>query len=65
MFINNFDVSMLREPASIVGWLLTASASLFGAPFWFDLLKMIVRLRGTGTKPEGDLSQRTTEPSAR
>lgn len=28
-----------------VGWLVTASASLFGAPFWFELLKNISKLR--------------------
>lgn len=28
-----------------VGWLVTASASLVGAPFWFELLKNIARLR--------------------
>ncbi|RYG14520.1 MAG: hypothetical protein EOO07_16750 [Chitinophagaceae bacterium] len=61
----NFDFSMLLVPSSIIGWLVTASASLFGAPFWFDLLKMLVRLRGTGTKPEGEPPQRSTEPNAR
>jgi hypothetical protein len=35
------------------GWLVTASATLFGAPFWFDLLQKLVRLRGTGNKPDG------------
>lgn len=60
----DFEWSMLLVPSSIVGWLVTASASLFGAPFWFDLLKMLVRLRGTGTKPEGEPPQKTTEPSA-
>jgi len=60
-----FELSMLLVPSSIVGWLVTASASLFGAPFWFDLLKMLVRLRGTGTKPEGEPPQRTTEPDAK
>jgi len=33
------------------GWLVTASATLFGAPFWFDLLQKLVNLRGTGNKP--------------
>ncbi|SMC29429.1 hypothetical protein SAMN02745857_03827 [Andreprevotia lacus DSM 23236] len=33
------------------GWLITASAVLFGAPFWFDLLQRFVQLRGTGGKP--------------
>jgi hypothetical protein len=61
----NFEFSMLFKPASIIGWLVTASASLFGAPFWFDVLKMLVRLRGTGTKPEGEPPQRSTEPAAK
>jgi hypothetical protein len=61
---DNFQLSMLFKPAVIMGWLVTASASLFGAPFWFDLLKMLVRLRGTGTKPEGEPPQRSTEPKA-
>jgi hypothetical protein len=34
------------------GWLVTASASLFGGPFWFDLLKQLINLRGTGVKPK-------------
>lgn len=61
----HFEFPMLLVPASIIGWLVTASASLFGAPFWFDVLKLLVRLRGTGTKPEGEPSQRSTEPNAR
>jgi hypothetical protein len=28
-----------------VGWLVTASASLFGAPFWFEILKSLEKLR--------------------
>jgi hypothetical protein len=35
----------------IIGWCITATAALFGAPFWFDLLKQVVQLRGTGKKP--------------
>lgn len=31
---------------SVVGWLLTASTALFGAPFWFDLMKRTVQVRG-------------------
>lgn len=60
-----FEWSMLMQPAAIMGWLVTASASLFGAPFWFDLLKIVVRLRGTGTKPEGEPAQRSVEPAAK
>jgi hypothetical protein len=43
----------------IIGILLTALAVSFGAPFWFDLLTTLVKLRGggggprmTGVKPE-------------
>jgi hypothetical protein len=34
------------------GWLITALTTLFGAPFWFDLLARLVRLRGTGPRPQ-------------
>lgn len=37
---------------SIPGWLITATTSLFGGPFWFDLLNQLINLRGTGSKPE-------------
>ena len=36
---------------SVGGWFLTASTALFGAPFWFDLMKKTVQVRGTGAKP--------------
>jgi hypothetical protein len=39
-------------PVMALGWLLTAFATLFGAPFWFDLLQRFVQLRGTGTAPD-------------
>jgi len=32
------------------GWAITASSTLFGSPFWFDLLQRITHLRGTGPK---------------
>ena len=35
----------------ILGILLTALAARQGAPFWFDILKRVVNLRGTGTNP--------------
>ncbi len=35
----------------LAGWLITAGATLFGAPFWFDIFKGIVNLRGTGQPP--------------
>jgi methyl-accepting chemotaxis protein len=36
------------------GWILTAIASIQGAPFWFDLLNKIMDIRGTGSKPAED-----------
>jgi hypothetical protein len=33
----------------IVGWLISAVATLFGAPFWFDSLQKFVQLRGAGS----------------
>jgi hypothetical protein len=38
----------------VVGWLVTATAAQFGAPFWFDLLQQLIRLRGTGSKPKAE-----------
>jgi hypothetical protein len=35
----------------MVGWLITAAATLFGAPFWFDMLGQFVRLKGAGPSP--------------
>lgn len=38
----------------IVGWLLTIAAISLGAPFWFDLLSRIARLRAAGRSRPGD-----------
>jgi len=37
---------------ALLGWLITALSTLFGAPFWFDLLQQIVRLKGAGPSPQ-------------
>lgn len=34
-----------------IGWLITAVAASLGAPFWFDLLSKIGKLRASGAKP--------------
>ena len=36
---------------NLLGWLITAVAAVFGAPFWFDMLGKLVQLRGAGPKP--------------
>ncbi|GGP18929.1 hypothetical protein [Silvimonas iriomotensis] len=35
----------------ILGWMVTATSALFGAPFWFDLLGRVTRLKGAGEQP--------------
>ena len=36
---------------ALPGWIITATATLFGAPFWFSLLEKLDGIRGTGGKP--------------
>lgn len=36
----------------LAGWLLTALACTLGAPFWFDVLGKLVKLRASGGKPD-------------
>jgi hypothetical protein len=43
---------------SLVGWLITAFATLFGAPFWFDALQSIIRLKGAGPSPQEKTDKR-------
>jgi hypothetical protein len=35
----------------LIGIFITALAARQGAPFWFDILKRVVNLRGTGANP--------------
>lgn len=47
------------------GWVITALAISLGAPFWFDLLKKIMKVRGTGTKletPAENTINKTSKP---
>lgn len=44
----------------LVGWLLTIIAVSLGAPFWFDALKGLVNLRGTGKPPRPDTQAQPT-----
>jgi hypothetical protein len=37
---------------SIIGWLITGLAISLGAPFWFDLLNKIIKIRNSGKKPD-------------
>jgi hypothetical protein len=49
--------TLTEQPITLVGWIVTASASLFGGPFWFDILKKLINLRGTGAKPPKEESK--------
>ena len=40
------------DALNVAGWLLTAIAISFGAPFWFQLLNQLVNLRAAGPPPE-------------
>jgi len=42
----------------LLGWFITAVAALFGAPFWFDALQSIVRLKGAGPSPDEKATNR-------
>jgi hypothetical protein len=39
-------------PLKLLGWLITAFAVSFGAPFWFDALSRLGSLRSSGPKPQ-------------
>lgn len=45
---DNQDVDL----ATVAGWVITALAISLGAPFWFDALGKLARLRTTGAKPK-------------
>jgi len=36
---------------NLLGWIFTAFALSFGAPFWFDVLKKSVNMRSAGLRP--------------
>jgi hypothetical protein len=36
--------------SQLLGWLIMAASTLFGASFWFDALQRITQLRGAGSK---------------
>jgi hypothetical protein len=42
----------LRGIWTALGWIITAIATLFGAPFWYDTLQQIIRLKGSGPSPD-------------
>ncbi|MBL8701005.1 MAG: hypothetical protein JNK67_21700 [Alphaproteobacteria bacterium] len=39
------------SPLSVLGWLITAFAVKLGAPFWFDLMSTLLKVRAAGNVP--------------
>jgi len=52
--VNFGKMAPIDMATKLLGWLVTALAISLGAPFWFDILKKVVNLRGSGTKPAED-----------
>lgn len=40
--------------SALIGWIITALALSLGAPFWFDLLNKLMKLRGSVATPTSD-----------
>lgn len=52
---DTFDLSSFRTIFySLIGWMVTALALSLGAPFWFDLLNRLMKLRGSVATPTSD-----------
>jgi len=49
-----YDTSFLNIFFSLIGWMVTALALSLGAPFWFDLLNKLMKLRGSVATPTSD-----------
>ena len=49
----------------VIGILITTFALMLGAPFWFDLLSKLVRVRGSGAPPPARDTVRTGEGEQR
>jgi hypothetical protein len=49
----------------VLGVAVTASAAVFGAPFWFDLLQQVIQIRGAGTKPATNIEQKRPQANSR
>jgi hypothetical protein len=54
--LKDFTGGGLPLLALIAGWLIVAVATLFGAPFWFDALQRIIRIKGSvEVRPKNNL----------
>jgi hypothetical protein len=53
-----------QKGTKFIGFLITAFAISLGAPFWFDLLNKLIRVRGTGKKEDSSTSGTTGNSAA-
>jgi len=49
--VSFLGLSWPQKAIKLLGWIVTALGISLGAPFWFDLLKKLVNIRGSGQKP--------------
>jgi hypothetical protein len=54
----DFGVKALLK---LLGLLMTAAAVTLGAPFWFDMLSKVARIRSAGAPPPATDAKRTGE----
>ncbi len=52
-------ITFYSGASKILGFFLTALAICLGAPFWFDLLNKLVKIRGTGAKESSENASQT------
>jgi hypothetical protein len=50
--VSNFPKTVAGVGLKILGIILSAVAAAQGAPFWFDILKKVVNIRGSGANPD-------------
>jgi hypothetical protein len=50
--ISNLPNSAASTAMKLLGIVLSAGAAAQGAPFWFDILKKLVNIRGSGANPD-------------
>jgi len=50
--ISDFPDTAADIAMKLLGIVLSAGAAAQGAPFWFDILKKLVNIRGSGANPD-------------
>ena len=50
--VSNFPNTAASFAMKLLGIILSAAAAAQGAPFWFDILKKLVNVRGSGANPD-------------